>query len=1244
MQRRTKTLLILLSILILGYSALPSAENTSQIKRENRAPYPNCFALDDGSFLQQVGDVTFELFTLDQSNKKIHNGYLELPEIGQNIISVVFRKNKAILITMYDGLKILKHKKNDNWTIIKSFYIPGKIRTFTEKDGLLFLGSENNEIHIVNINDAENPVLMNTISTLHTFDKITVAGDYLFGATIDAVNDMIVIDIHDVKNPKVVTAINRFRRTYEFVPLNDSTIIIGGDYGMYSLNIKNPGKPEIITGFYSYGSNPMDIYESNGYYYATILDYRILVFKETENNKLELISELYFEEAVSEIVVKNNYAYIGYKGGLLVVNVENPAAPKIVHKHPVEGFAKDVYIENDLLYVAGSDIGLLIFDISQPDSPQMITSYEKFNDVQDVDARGEYVFVVDYDAGLFVFKFENRSNLKLIGRAIEVELGYGIQIVSDFVIIKSDHGIYSVDIAQPDSPNVVRFLENDDLFNSAKLSSINDQKIEFPQNLVAHQANIKTVVLDFTDPKNPVLKRQYGDKEIMQCNRIFNDKLFSLGSEIHGYDLFTNEPTTMTPEIHKTKIFDLVKNGNYIYAAANHDGIVTFEVNQSGGFIYKNTCVLPDTSYEVLTGDHSPDALGVAAKSTPAHQLAISDKFGLIGAYGEDKMYVMDISRPAHPEIIQSIPNEFFTPGFQRAPQGKFWIYGFPIDCSLKQLEINSELSLKETCITISEVARFLKKIDKDIFIKVNDQIYVYNILNRKTPFLKAVIELENVEDILKMGDANEYVAVCRGQDSKKHLFVIDSKYKTATEPDLEVETNYQITIHDSAAHYIATDENIVRLNLTDFSADSIGLKGRRGLNYESKIMTYDNLYYLNERQYVHVMHDSAVDYLTTISKINVPGDVERLKHFTISDNKLYLLCRSSEIAVFDISPEKEPTLIEKTYFPYSLRKIFIHGNYGIFHSGLKAYYVKSDGFDYKILNEFAFGKTIRAAHLTDKYAYILTDYEITIADLKSEGDTVATMSIKSKDWIEDIAVQNDLIITLEEKAIRIFRHLQDGAVEQLVHFPVAYRARNFIVDGNYIYLKKGFKQLVRIDISDPAAPGEIVKSLTSGDNLFKLYMDDAQSRLAEAYFRGDDATLNFYNPKNLELVQNSKISISTDPEQIAIANGKLILLDTSEGLMFYDLSQPDTIVQSAKFWSIGEIEHVEIFKDQKTLCVITKMPNRIFLYDLQKGSKEPVLINSFEIDGSFLNISEKEGTIYLTSKNEIFQLKIRSN
>src|SRR6185369_4119724 len=99
------------------------------------------------------------------------------------------------------------------------------------------------------------------------------------------------------------------------------------------------------------------------------------------------------------VAVSGNYAYVADgTGGLVVLNVSNPASPSLTKIIPMPSGgtygATSVDVSGNTLYFS-SDFDVWVYDVSAPSTPTLLGSYRAGNLIRKVRASGSYIYVTD---------------------------------------------------------------------------------------------------------------------------------------------------------------------------------------------------------------------------------------------------------------------------------------------------------------------------------------------------------------------------------------------------------------------------------------------------------------------------------------------------------------------------------------------------------------------------------------------------------------------------------------------------------------------------------------------------------------------------------------------------------------------------------------------------------------------------------------------------------------------------------
>ena len=112
--------------------------------------------------------------------------------------------------------------------------------------------------------------------------------------------------------------------------------------------------------------------------------------------------------------VVGNYAYIGKKEAMDILDISSPDFPVCVGQILVPSEVYDVCVENNYAYLAADNAGLRIIDVSDPASPQEVGFCDTNGSAKDVFVSGKYAYVAAFLGGLRIIDISKLIKMLLI--------------------------------------------------------------------------------------------------------------------------------------------------------------------------------------------------------------------------------------------------------------------------------------------------------------------------------------------------------------------------------------------------------------------------------------------------------------------------------------------------------------------------------------------------------------------------------------------------------------------------------------------------------------------------------------------------------------------------------------------------------------------------------------------------------------------------------------------------------------
>ncbi|WP_299527986.1 hypothetical protein [uncultured Lutibacter sp.] len=304
----------------------------------------------------------------------------------------------------------------------------GKIYSYNK---YIFVNDKNKGIHIINNTNPENPVKISFLQILGNID-ISVKNNFLYA---DSFIDLLVFDISDINNIKLVNRLNDVFPYYYSIPQN--TVV-----DWQALNTQNNvvvdwvikrERREINTNILyndiafaeavvtsGQGGSMARFKIVNSYLYA-VDSHSIHIFDigNLDNpTQLESVSAGFDIETIFN---QNQYLFLGSMSGMFIYDITEPSSPQFVSEFSHGTACDPVVVDDNYAYItlrSGNSCGafdssLQIVDISDIKNPILENSYSMVGPYG-LGVKDEKLFICDGDAGLKVYDKTDVNEIVLL--------------------------------------------------------------------------------------------------------------------------------------------------------------------------------------------------------------------------------------------------------------------------------------------------------------------------------------------------------------------------------------------------------------------------------------------------------------------------------------------------------------------------------------------------------------------------------------------------------------------------------------------------------------------------------------------------------------------------------------------------------------------------------------------------------------------------------------------------------------
>jgi len=371
---------------------------------------------------------------------------------------------------------------------------PGKIYYYQH---FLLISDREEGVHVIDNRDSKNPKSLGFIEIAGNID-IAFAGNYIYA---DTYLNILVIDIADIEDPKVVGSINDVKDQgwvvddglliVDFVETNvtetfDCTDNRGEVYffdsadNVFYLNSSVRESVDFSTPVFANQDQAFDGAAEPGqggslarmalfgghFYYVN--EYSMHIYDVSDLSTPEKVSEAYMEWGVETIFPYKNNLFIGANNGMHIYDNEDPTNPQYLSTFAHANACDPVVVQDDIAYVTLRDGNecqdfvnqLDVVDVSNLLEPQLIASFPMHNP-HGLAVRGDILYLCEGKEGLKVFNVAEVEEIheNQIGHVRDYDAYDVISVSSQLLLMIGKDGFYQFDTNEPSDPSLLSSIK-----------------------------------------------------------------------------------------------------------------------------------------------------------------------------------------------------------------------------------------------------------------------------------------------------------------------------------------------------------------------------------------------------------------------------------------------------------------------------------------------------------------------------------------------------------------------------------------------------------------------------------------------------------------------------------------------------------------------------------------------------------------------------------------------------------------
>jgi hypothetical protein len=257
---------------------------------------------------------------------------------------------------------------------------------------------------------------------------------------------LMIIDIQDPQNPQKLGEV-LCGGSLGFEVESNIAYLATVLNGLVISDISNPSNPQLLGQDNVGGA--IRIAVSGSYACVAYMNAGFKIFNISDLMDPVFLGE--FSDTRSDAIeIKGNFAYFANAEiGLKVVNISNPSSPQLIAIVPQTGGANDIYITNDVLFLACWGAGIKVIDISDPTSPQMLDSYDDNDGGEELGLieKDGLLYVAD-NCGVELFNVSDPASIvEITERTSDVSAAHDIDVDGDYIYVALGGGLLILELS-----------------------------------------------------------------------------------------------------------------------------------------------------------------------------------------------------------------------------------------------------------------------------------------------------------------------------------------------------------------------------------------------------------------------------------------------------------------------------------------------------------------------------------------------------------------------------------------------------------------------------------------------------------------------------------------------------------------------------------------------------------------------------------------------------------------------------
>jgi hypothetical protein len=378
-------------------------------------------------------------------------------DIAGDINDIKISGDIVLLATAHHGMHILDISDPVNPVLLSTYSTEGHVREIVIAGDLAVIAESDLGLIIIDISDPSNPTHVSDINPYMWVSDIAVSGNHVYTTCSDGCQ---IIDITDVTNPVLISRYGTQDPCREVVVSGNLAFMAIDSSELQVVDFSDPAAPFLIGSCDMTSNSECFAFMGSSIIVAAGYDGLESFDISDPRNPISIgLCELHY--TAEDVAVAGNIAYVANDhDGLQMIDISDPTNPIEYYNYNTPETAGAVAISGNLVFLGHRLDDLYIFDISDAVMPAIVGSEEQLTDSRDVVVAGDLVLVADGDNGLQLIDNINPTNPIAIGLCNTPGQAWSVAWEGRFAFVADHtHGLQVIDISDPQQPVISGSLD-----------------------------------------------------------------------------------------------------------------------------------------------------------------------------------------------------------------------------------------------------------------------------------------------------------------------------------------------------------------------------------------------------------------------------------------------------------------------------------------------------------------------------------------------------------------------------------------------------------------------------------------------------------------------------------------------------------------------------------------------------------------------------------------------------------------